>query len=192
MKIFFQSKFFLICFIGLWFLAVAIPIGYQMGFHQAFKSSLDNKAIVELTNGKRTVLHLIGADCQCSIKVVDHLAKRAPIKKINEKIIIVGNGPELVKKLSAAGFVVEQMAADLAYDRYSLKSLPQMMIYDSKKVIYSGGYSNKRGPANEEDYDDLKIINQFFQGISSESRPIFGCANGKEFRNQIDPFKLKY
>ncbi|MBY0415000.1 MAG: hypothetical protein K2Q18_12595 [Bdellovibrionales bacterium] len=192
MKKILQSKVFLTTIATAWFLAVAIPIGYLMGFHQAFSNTTKANRLAEVVKDQRIVLHLIGADCLCSDKLANHLIKRLPLKNISEKIIVVGDNPGLEKKLAVAGFEVEKMSADLAFTRYSIKALPQMIIFDSHKPVYSGGYSAKRSPASEEDYDDLRIIDQFFKGTFSESRPIFGCANGAMLRSKIDPLKMKY
>ncbi len=98
----------------------------------------------------------------------------------------------LFDELKKGGFSVESMKTEEAYQRYSINVLPQMIVYSKNAVAYSGGYSKLRSPASEGDFEDVAIINKFFNGDKSDSLPIFGCANGKNIKEKMDPLKLKY
>ena len=193
MKKLLHSKKFLIFFTALWFTAVAIPIGYLMGFHQSFKNKVATKELGDNFAKNKSVLHMLGADCLCSQKVANYLLSRGPIKDLSEKIIIVGSNVKLLDSFKMSGFSVTEISADIASQKYAVSALPQMFVYsDNKNILYSGGYSQKRSPASKEDYDDLKIINDAFKGKKSEARPIFGCAIGSKMQKEIDPLGLKY
>ncbi len=196
MKKFLQSETIKIILACLWFVLVAIPIGFMMGQHQAFKSytkTTDLAIFKKNLTAKFTTLHLIGSDCLCSQKLSDYLIQRKPLKAIEELILIVGNNHLLKQKFISAGFNVEEISPKLAASKYSIKALPQMIVYDERNTtLYSGGYTNKRAPASSEDYDDLKIIEQVTHGYSQTERPVFGCANGRDFRNKMDPIGIKY
>lgn len=191
-KKYFSSKKFIYFLSASWAVAVAVPVGYMMGFHQPFKSTASEKLLREKVAAEKSVLHLIGADCPCSVKVVNHLTKRSPLKKVQEKVIIIGVNPALASQLKTANYEVESMKEEEAYKRYSINVLPQMIVYKADNIVYSGGYSNERSPASESDFLDVAIINKAFDGKKSDSLPIFGCANGSKNKKVMDPFKLKY
>ncbi|AUN99406.1 hypothetical protein DOM21_03925 [Bacteriovorax stolpii] len=164
----------------------------MMGFHQPFKSTAKEKLLREKVNADNSVLHLIGAYCTCSVKVVNHLVKRSPLNSISEKVIIIGENKDLLQQLKKGGYVVEELSSEVAYKNYSINVLPQMIIYEKNNIKYSGGYSKKRSPASETDFEDVAIINNSFKNTKSEALPIFGCANGENNKKQMDPLKLKY
>lgn len=165
-----------------------------MGMHSLSLNSSKSenlKSLVSLESKKWNKLHFLGADCACSKQIYESLKKRKPESDINEKIFIIGKNDLWVKTLKDRGFDVTNSDMDTFSKKYSINAVPQLTILDSeKKILYSGGYTTKRGPASVS--EEATITEELKMKHTSVERPIFGCITGSINRKKTDPLNLKY
>ena len=177
-----------------WFVALSIPATYMMSQHSLSlipSKSSELKSLAKSSSTKWIKLHFLGSDCACSETIYQSLVKRNPSLDYDEKIFVIGKNPLWVESLKKQGFDVTQTDMESFSKKYSINAVPQLTILDGEKnILYSGGYTNKRGPAalSEESLitDELKMKH------AASERPIFGCITGSLNRKQSDPLNLKY
>lgn len=168
----------------------------MMGTHSLSLLSSKNDGIKELIDSKNaqekwSKLHFLGGDCGCSENIYKSLMNRKPNPKINEQVFVIGKNDPWVMNLKKHGYSVTNGGMDDFSKRYSINAVPQLSILDDKKnILYSGGYTTKRGPAST--VEDEKIYQELKEKNKSIERPIFGCLNGSINRKNADPLNLKY
>lgn len=181
---------------ALWFALLSIPLSYMMGTHSLSLVSSKNKRIRDLvdqkwTKGKWSKLHFLGGDCGCSENIYKSLMARKPSLETYEQVFIIGDNNKWVNDLKKQGYLVVSGDMENFAKNYSINAVPQLSILDDKKnILYSGGYTAKRGPASV--IEDEKIYQELKNKHEAKERPIFGCLNGSINRKNADPFKLKY
>lgn len=178
---------------AVWFVILSIPLSYMMGSHSLSLNPSRAEALRGLTSAEKKwqELHFLGADCGCSENVYKSLVGRVPDKDINEHIFVIGKNEIWVKALKEKGYSVTVGGMDEYAKKYSINAVPQLTILDEeKKMLYSGGYTKKRGPASA--VEDQAILKELKEKKNTEERPIFGCLNGSINRKNADPLKLKY
>lgn len=140
---------------------------------------------------KWSKLHFLGGDCGCSENIYNSLMKRKPSAEIYEQVFVIGKNDKWVNDLKAQGYNVTNGDMDIFSKKYAINAVPQLSILDNKKnILYSGGYTAKRGPAST--VEDEQIYQELKNKHESKERPIFGCLNGSINRKNADPLKLKY
>jgi hypothetical protein len=179
----------------IWFVILSIPLSYMMGSHSlSLKPSREDsiKSLVFKEYSKKwNKLHFLGGDCGCSENVYKNLMKRKPANDINEQVFVIGKNDVWLKSLKAKGYVVVSGDMDEFVKKYSINAVPQLSILDDKNnIIYSGGYTSKRGPASA--VEDQEIYQELKEKHMTQERPIFGCLNGSLNRKNADPLKIKY
>lgn len=183
-------------FFALWFALLSVPLSYMMGTHSLSLIASKNEGIKDLVNKKQaeakwSKLHFLGGDCGCSENIYNSLMKRRPVQEINEQVFVIGKNDKWVKNLRAQGYDVVNGEMDVFSKKYSINAVPQLSILDERKnILYSGGYTAKRGPAAA--VEDEMIFQELKNKHSSQERPIFGCLNGSINRKNADPLNLKY
>ena len=179
----------------IWFIGLSIPFSYMMGTHSLSLNSSKNENIKSLVKSesleKWSKLHFLGGDCGCSENIFNSLMKRSSSPDINEQVFIIGKNEKWSNELIKKGYVVSMGEMDEFSKKYAINAVPQLTILDAKKnILYSGGYTSKRGPASkvedQEIYKDIKDKNH------ASERPIFGCLNGSINRKNADPLGVKY
>ncbi len=179
---------------SLWFIALSIPASYMMGMHSLSLNPSHSdklKDLAQSTSTKWTKLHFLGADCACSEQIYQSLVKRSPTKDMIEKIFVIGTNAQWVKSLKEKGFDVVESDMDSFSKTYSINAVPQLTILDDhKKILYSGCYTTKRGPASAS--EELTITDELKMNHSAIERPIFGCITGSLNRKKTDPLNFKY
>lgn len=176
-----------------WFVSLSIPATYMMGTHSLSLNSSKSNQLKSLATSQTTwtKLHFLGADCGCSEDVFNSLKGRKPAMDIKEKIYVIGKNDLWVTTLRNQGFDVVSAEMDTFTKDYSINAVPQLTIIDDKKnILYSGGYTNKRGPASS--IEDVQITKELKEKNHSPERPIFGCITGSINRMKSDPLKIKY
>ncbi len=181
---------------AVWFIVLSVPLSYMMGTHslslkpsksETLKSLIVNKN----SNEKWSKLHFLGSDCACSENVYQTLLKRIPDKNINEQIFVIGKQDSWIKNLKAKGYQVQSGSMEEFEKKYSITAVPQLSIFDNnQKILYSGGYTTKRGPASA--VEDELIVKEIKEKKGTSERPIFGCINGSINRKNTDPLGIKY
>ena len=183
-------------FLCFWFVAVAVPTGYFMGFHLGALTPPELAKVEPLFKHNYNqwhLDHLLGDDCECSARVGEYLAKRKPLKMFVEKVYVVGKDSKLAEPLRGAGFEVEEIDAEVAAQKYGITAFPVLYVYNPVgSLTYSGGYSMNRFASSEAEFEDVQIAQASVAGKKPIPRPIFGCSNGIARRRQIDPLHLKY
>lgn len=181
---------------GIWFIVLSIPFSYMMGTHTLSLKSSKNASIKSLVKNdavskKWSKLHFLGGDCGCSENIFNSLIKRSPEVDVNEQVFIIGKNEKWFMELKKQGYNVTTGAMDEFSRKYSINAVPQLSVLDEKKnILYSGGYTTKRGPAST--VEDQSIYRELKDKHKAEERPIFGCLNGTVNRNNADPLKIKY
>jgi len=109
-----------------------------------------------------------------------------------ERVFIIGPNKNWESTLKEKGYDVISSDMDDFSKNYAINAVPQLTILDAEKnILYSGGYSNKRSPANANNEESL-IIDELKMKHSANERPIFGCITGSINRKKTDPLNLKY
>ena len=179
-----------------WFIALSIPFSYMMGTHTLSLHSSKNENIKSLVQNtadekKWNKLHFLGGDCGCSENIFNSLMSRPPETDVNEQIFIIGKNDKWFIKLKEHGYKVSIGPMDEFSKKYSINAVPQLSVLDDKKnILYSGGYTTKRGPASA--VEDQSIYRELKNNQKTEERPIFGCLNGTVNRKNADPLNIKY
>jgi thioredoxin-related protein len=175
----------------IWFLIISLPMISMMGNHFIVLRASKSESLLKLSeHNKYLILHFLGSDCACSESVYKKLALRSPLINRNEKIFIVGKNQKWESTLKKKGFNVETHPMDYFDNRYEIKAVPQLVIFDKGKLAYSGGYTSSR--SSKTDVDDEKIISEVLDKKLINERPIFGCISGSVNRKNVDPLNLKY
>jgi hypothetical protein len=141
---------------------------------------------------KLNMWHFIAAGCGCSEHLIDHLTERGYQKEYQEKVFLIGDSPEFIAKLKAAGFPTENISIEEIQDEEFLSAVPLLLIFDQTKFVhYAGGYAaDSLTPLAS--YQDLTIARSIASDEKTQSLPIKGCAQSKKIQSLIDPLGLKY
>lgn len=176
-----------------WFMVLSVPFSIMMGTHTLSLQPSRNPRLKDLSSKEKeklTVLHFVNPECGCSEKVVKSLSERSSDKQSREVVHILGTHTGWVKALEAKGYEVKSGKMDDYEKIYTITAIPQLVIIDqNKEILYSGGYSSKRGPAST--VEDKKILSEVKASKNSIERPIYGCVNGSENQRKTDPFGSK-
>ncbi len=163
-------------------------------FHVPFQSSIDRTAQLasDLNLGQGWYLiHVLSASCACSQRVAHHLIERGPLLQAQERILLVGQDPELSRELRTAGYDVRSANGDVLAHRYGLYGAPWLLVVSPpKRVAYQGGYARDIQAASG--MQDVHILHTLQEGRSAAALPVFGCAIGTHLQKRMDPLSLKY
>lgn len=180
------SRTALVALTGLWAVLILVPLAQVSGAHY-FPFLAKPLAGIPAEPDPR-MRHFLGTTCGCSEKVLKYLEGRGP--QVAETVHIVGPGGEWEKRLAAKGFVIEVLNEEEAHARYALESVPQLLIVDGGRVLYQGGYNEDQ--RHNEKYEDLALWRDLAARKPAAAFPLYGCANGKFRKAQLDPWKMKY
>lgn len=133
-------------------------------------------------------VHVLGAECDCSRRIADHLLDAARPAGVSEVVLLVGHDDELADRLRHRMTVVEVTPEELGR-RFHIEAAPLLLAVDPAGTVrYSGGYTDrKRGP----EIEDLKILAELTGGRQVAVVPVFGCAFGESLKKELDPLGLK-
>ena len=173
----------------LWASALIIPLAQVSGAH--YFPFLARPLTGLASDSAPRMDHFLGTTCGCSEKVLKYLEGRG--SQVNEVVHIVGPGEPWASRLSERGFQVEVLSEDEALSRYQLESVPRLLISAAGETLYQGGYNEDQ--RHNSRYEDLRLWDSLARkgGAAVErSYPLYGCANGKLRKAQLDPWKMKY
>jgi hypothetical protein len=133
-------------------------------------------------------VHVLGAECDCSRRIAEHLLDTKRPAGVSEVVLLVGHDDELAGRLRRRMSVVEVTPAELG-QRFHIEAAPLLLAVDPAGAVrYSGGYTDrKRGP----EIEDLRILAQLTGGHEVAAVPVFGCAFGESLKKDLDPLGLK-
>ena len=174
--------------VALYIVVSLFALGILHASHNyAYEFSLvENDAILGDQNSL-TMTHILGEGCGCSDFVADYLLERGP--KNSEDIIAIGN-IEKADALKKVGFSIKAYEKEDS-DLRGITGVPLFIVAKNKKVLYSGGYSDRMLTQHTK-MKDIGIYNSIAKGIKQKSLPIFGCSNSKALKNYFDPLGFKY
>ena len=143
----------------------------------------------ELATGRWTALHFLYAECPCSRRVLEHVIDQSPRADVWERIVLIGNDPELAERIKSHGYEVDCVSPDELKLKYGVEAAPLLVVSDPQGTPrYAGGYtSRKQGP----DIQDRKIIASLMAGQHVEAMPLYGCAVSRSLQSIVDPLGLK-
>lgn len=177
-----------------WFFVISVPLSMMMGGHQlALNPSKDKNLLTLAKKDERPwrIHHFVNPECGCSENVVKNLLKRkAKQKEAHESVYVLGTHPTWGSLLKASGYEVVTGNMDDYSKKYAINAVPQLVIIHQEKILYSGGYSSKRGPASV--VEDQEIFNEIVAKNAAKERPIYGCVNGSENQKKVDLIGAKY
>lgn len=135
-------------------------------------------------------LHVLYADCPCSIRIMKQVVQREPNEGIRERVVLIGENDELAQSARAKGYEVDCVTPAQLMEQYGLESAPMLVVLDpDRRPQYAGGYtSRKQGP----DIQDTAIIEALLAGQNVESLPVYGCAVSNGLKSIVDPLGMKY
>jgi len=184
--------------LALWLPAALVPAALLMASHLITLPTPSTEALASAIGGARApaergrwlVLHALYGKCGCSRRVVEHLVRRRARRDVVERVLLVDGEPELLGRLTEAGFLVEPLTAEALHARYHVESVPLLVVASPEdRVAYVGGYTERqRGP----DIRDVAIVDAALRGVSTSPLPLFGCAVSEKLQRALDPLGLKY
>lgn len=196
----------------LWFVVVGAPLAVLSGFHMvpyqgtqlpgkaiedlAYEGALSNpnSNVTEISRSSssqslRQLHHFLGGSCGCSVRIINYLTERRAQSDFTEHIHLINGDESLEKKLQQAGYQVHHLEEEKALSQYNIQSVPQLVVLESEKVLYQGGYNKNQ--MHQSDYRDLEIA-RAVDSKAATTYPLFGCANGALIKTKTDPWGLKY
>ena len=141
-------------------------------------------------SGRWLATHVLYSECQCSRRIVEHLATRRARTDVSESVLLVGPESDYSARMRAAGYRVELLEPLELVRRYKIQAAPLLIVSDPRDVIrYMGGYTErKQGLAMR----DGEIIDALYRGQQTSELPLFGCAVSRSLQKLLDPWNLKY
>jgi len=136
----------------------------------------------------RRVVHVIGAHCSCTDRLVDHLIARGASPDHPELVVFAGPMRPRHKPLGDAGYRIEHTTPEGLAEQLSIRAAPVLLIEDDGGLRYVGGYF--RTPAAAVPVEE-RLVDAVWQGLAPAPLPIFGCAVEPALRAQLDPLGLQ-
>jgi hypothetical protein len=130
--------------------------------------------------GRWVAVHVLYADCRCSLRIADHLAHTARPDGWVEVVLWVGE-PAPAADLRTRFDVRKTTSEELA--RLGVESAPLLVALDPEgHAHYAGGYTDrKQGPG----IDDRRLLAAAQSSAFVPSFPVYGCAVSDRLRNEL-------
>jgi hypothetical protein len=141
--------------------------------------------------GRWLVVHVLDQDCQCSLRVLDHLLADPRPADVAERIVLIADAvePNRVAAIAARGFDLDIVTPDQLAERYHVEAAPLLVVTDPADTVrYVGGYTPRKQAA---DVRDVAVVGALRRGERVEPLPTFGCAVGRSLRKAIDPLGIR-
>ena len=178
----------------LWAFAMTVLIGSLMATHWIVLPAPAVGDETKLADAEACenlqVFHVLYMDCPCARRIAEHLGNRGRLKESRETVLLLGQNPDMAKRMIEAGFLVESLTSQELFEKHGIESSPLLLVTDRDgTVIYSGGYTDvKQGIGIR----DVEIIRKIAAGKTVMPLPVFGCAVSERLQKQTDPLRLKY
>jgi hypothetical protein len=179
---------------AVWVILINLPIAYLTANHlvPVPPSSNHNLPTSPAAGPEWKAVHLLAADCGCSLSVARHLQSRGPQEGLAETIVLIGDVPDLRAVLGKARFEVKPAEAANVERDYGVVGGPWLLLFrPDGSLAYSGGYAPVRARDGVA-FQDIAIWERIRHGQSVAALPAFGCATSEQLRQVLDPLHLKY
>ena len=180
---------------AIWAVLVSIPLTYLTANHLVPippPISITSPNVSNQPGEQWNAVHLLAADCGCSLSVARHLMSRGPRPGLSETVVIIGEAPELHAVFRDTHFTVEPRTESQVEKDYGVVGGPWMLLFGpDKHLAYSGGYASLRARDGIA-FQDIAIWTRALNGETVPSLPAFGCATVGQLRKTLDPLNLKY
>jgi hypothetical protein len=165
-----------------------VPLPRPQGTAISSKASLASFQADEAEH-RWTAVHFLYAECPCSRRVLNHLLEQSPREDAIERIVLIGDAPELAMKAEAQGYKVDCVAPAELLAEYGVEAAPLLMVVDPDgQERYIGGYTSRKQLL---DVQDRAILDSLMAGQEVEPLPLFGCAVSGRLKSLVDPLGLK-
>ena len=139
-------------------------------------------------SGHPLAVHALYADCRCSQRILQHLARRGAAPGVTEAVLLVGSAPGLRAAVLARGFRVVDTDEEGLLRRWRIESAPTLVVADATGVVrYAGGY--RRGESASP--RDADVIAAVARGARPPRMPVLGCPVSARLRARLDPLGLR-
>lgn len=185
---------------AVWGGALSVICAYFLGSHLLTLPvpSHDDPVLAAQLESRRTpadqgrwqVLHVLYGECKCSRQVAEHILDRGSLADdVVERVLFVGDDPEMTAAFQARGYAVETTTPDALNADWNVPAAPVMVVADPFGGLqYVGGYTDrKQGP----DVRDLAILSSVRDQVSVPALPLFGCAVSRELAAAVDPLGIR-
>ncbi|MED5371006.1 MAG: hypothetical protein VX899_08345 [Myxococcota bacterium] len=185
--------------LGVWAPMIAIICAYQLGSHLLTLPVPEvndpdvQRALAQTRHldetGEWMLVHVLYTDCNCSVRVARYLVEEPRPEGLVEKLVLVGEDPELAAKAQAAGFELYQTDEAGLGTQWHMEAAPVLAVVDpANQVQYLGGYTDrKQGAAIR----DLEILGDLQSTRPVAALPLFGCAVSQTLQRAVDPLGLR-
>jgi hypothetical protein len=187
---------------GVWAVVLFVAATSLMAAHLYAlpKPQAADRSMQRAVNGLRSsaeadhwlVVHVLYAQCRCSRRILDHLAKSDRPPGVSEKLLLVGTLPELeprLRELSGRGFDIVNVTSTELRDRFHVQAAPLLLVLAPDGAVrYAGGYTDRKQGL---DVRDTAIVRELIANGTARELPLFGCAVSKELQRLLDPLALK-
>jgi hypothetical protein len=139
-----------------------------------------NKLRLPNEEGRWVAVHVLYADCRCSLRIAEHLAHSARPEGWVEVVLWVGE-PGPAADLRTRFDVRLTSSEELA--RLGVESAPLLVALDPEgHAHYAGGYTErKQGPG----IDDTRLLAAARSSAFVPGLPVYGCAVSDRLRNEL-------
>lgn len=183
---------------GLWGATMLVVCAYLLAGHLITLPlpAVDNPALTAAIRAQRApnpstwmATHVMYPECNCSRRIMDHLAERRPMPDVEERVLLIGRDPDVEAELRDNGWRVDIVTREYMAKTYQIEAAPILIVSDPGHVVrYAGGYTDRKQGAN---IRDLHIISGLQKGERQESLPLYGCAVSESLSKKIDPLSLR-
>ncbi len=177
-----------------WAILINVPLAYLAANHlvPVPSSAKHSLKTFPAAGPEWKAVHLLAADCGCSLSIARHLKSRGAQDGLAETVVLIGDAPDLRAVFGNTRFEV-QSAEPAGVERdYGVVGGPWLLLFrPDGSVAYSGGYA----PVRARDgvvFQDVAIWERIRSGQSVTALPAFGCATSEQLRQVLDPLHLKY
>jgi hypothetical protein len=182
---------------AVWF-AASLVLGVLMLMRHAVALPATPRTDARLGNGLAALrepgdenrwmaVHVLYSACQCSQRIVDHLAASERPAGVRETVVLVGSA-ENAPRLVAHGFRVRSMTPPQLAEQLHVEGAPLFLLVDpAGQVRYSGGYTTTKQGA---DVRDLAIMNDVMGGASVTPLALLGCAVSDRLKKWLRPLEI--
>lgn len=136
------------------------------------------------------LVHVIYAECSCTVRLFAHLLARRPFRGAKELILFVGADSTKRRAAEAAGYSFRNVTMEELGTTFGLDVAPVMLAFDTNGTLrYIGGYFDR--PAAVTALDE-QIRQRIAAGASPDPLPVYGCAVSAQLQQKVDPFGIVY
>lgn len=180
-----------IAIFGVWFVVTTVFGAWTVAQH-VIPLPVTKSAALENAPRPRA-RHVLGADCGCSASIGRDLLQRGPKAGWDETVVLIDEQPELARRLTVAGFTVQNTTPAAAAQEQGLAGAPWLSLYfPDGRVAYDGGYARLRPGLPGYENLDASLMTEVERGHSPARLAAYGCATSQALRDRLDPWHLKY